>query len=41
MILDGYVAVLAALAVGGAILVVAGLRGTSTRPRRTDRKSVV
>ncbi|MGH3682339.1 MAG: type II secretion system F family protein, partial [Natronosporangium sp.] len=35
MILDGYVAVLAALAVGGAILVVAGLRGTRTQPRRT------
>jgi Flp pilus assembly protein TadB len=36
MILDAYVAVLAALAVGGTILLVAGLRGTSQPPRRTS-----
>ncbi|MPZ26764.1 MAG: secretion system protein [Micromonosporaceae bacterium] len=38
MILDAYVAVLAALAVGGVILVVAGLRGTRTPPppQRTE-----
>lgn len=36
MILDAYVAVLAALAVGGTILVVAGLRGTREPVRRSD-----
>jgi Flp pilus assembly protein TadB len=36
MILDAYVAVLAALAVGGALLVVAGLRGTAAPPRGVD-----
>jgi Flp pilus assembly protein TadB len=36
MILDAYVAVLAALAAGGAFLVVAGLRGTREPPRRFE-----
>lgn len=36
MILDAYVAVLAALAVGGAILLVAGLRGTTEPVSRPD-----
>lgn len=36
VILDGYVAVLAALAVGGVLLVGAGLRGTAPPPRRLD-----
>lgn len=36
MILDAYVAVLAALAVGGVLLVVAGIRGTTEPPRRLD-----
>ena len=36
MILDAYVAVLAALAVGGLILLVAGLRGTTDPPLRDD-----
>jgi Flp pilus assembly protein TadB len=36
MILDAYVAVLAALAVGGVLLVVAGIRGTTEPPRRFD-----
>lgn len=34
MILDAYVAVLAALAVGGVLLVIAGLRGTTEPPAR-------
>lgn len=36
MILDAYVAVLAALAAGGVLLVIAGLRGTDGPPRRYD-----
>jgi Flp pilus assembly protein TadB len=36
LILDAYVGVLAALAVGGVILLVAGLRGTSRPPFRTE-----
>jgi Flp pilus assembly protein TadB len=39
MILDAYVAVLAALAVGGVFLVVAGVRGTSEPPRRFESSS--
>lgn len=36
MLLDAYVAVLAALAVGGVMLVVAGLRGTTAPPQRSE-----